>query len=152
MKQCYDWDKNILEFEDVNENRYCLEFKGNKTIVHGESATGKTLICTMLSNYIDDNNDIELKPYDANNIIIASKDNKDKINKQKKKLIIIDRAEFLLDTELIENINRDRGTNRYLIFGRKPMGIELSPNHFATLCNKDGVIKLEYAYDEKGWY
>ena len=151
MKKCYDWEKNILEFEDVNGNRYFLKFKGNKTIVQGESASGKTLICSMLKDYIDDNN-IDLKPYDAGNIFMLSKDNIDKIEKQINKLIIIDRAEFILNKETIDFINQDRGINRYLIFLRKPMGIELSPNHFAILTKHEDVINLTYEYNELGWY
>ena len=49
MKKCYDWGKNILEFEDVNGNRYFLKFKGNKTIVQGESASGKTVFVNLFS-------------------------------------------------------------------------------------------------------
>lgn len=126
------WKSNILKFTDINGNHYDLIFKGDKTIVCGESATGKTLICSMLNNFIDDNN-IGLKPYGADNIFILSKDNKHKLSEQQEKLIIVDRAEFLLDTETIEFINRDRGTNRYLIFLRKPMGIEVSPNYCADI-------------------
>lgn len=48
MQQCYDWQSNVLKFTDVNGNKYNLKFRGNKTIVHGDSATGKSLLCTML--------------------------------------------------------------------------------------------------------
>lgn len=58
MRQCYDWETNTLKFTDINDNNYELVFKGNKTIVYGESSTGKTLICNMLRNYIDDSNGI----------------------------------------------------------------------------------------------
>ena len=134
MQQCYDWQSNVLKFTDVNGNKYNLKFRGNKTIVHGDSATGKSLLCTMLKSYINDNNNASFKPYNADNIFIVSKDNKDKLPLQKGKLIII-----------------DRGDNRYLIFLRKPMGIELSPNYFGTLCKKDGELQLEYECYIRGW-
>ena len=98
----------------------------------------------MLKSYINDNNNASFKPYNADNIFIVSKDNKDKLSLQKGKLIIIDRAELILDEQMVEIINADRGYNRYLIFLRKPMGIELSPNYFGTLCKKDGELQLEY--------
>lgn len=150
MKQCYDWDDNLLSFTDINDNAFYLKLKGNKTIVSGKSATGKSLLCDILKNYTDDNN-TGLKPYNADNIFIANKDNRDKISAQKKKLIIIDRAEFILTREIIDTINRDRGINRYLIFLRKPLGIELSPNHFAVLKKEGNQITLEYEFDVKGW-
>lgn len=52
---------------------------------------------------------------------------------------------------MVEIINADRGDNRYLIFLRKPMGIELSPNYFGTLCKKDGELQLEYECYVRGW-
>ena len=116
MQQCYDWQSNVLKFTDVNGNKYNLKFRGNKTIVHGDSATGKSLLCTMLKSYINDNNNASFKPYNADNIFIVSKDNKDKLSLQKGKLIIIDRAELILDEQMVEIINADRGYNRYLIF------------------------------------
>ena len=118
MQQCYDWQSNVLKFTDVNGNKYNLKFRGNKTIVHGDSATGKSLLCTMLKSYINDNNNASFKPYNADNIFIVSKDNKDKLSLQKGKLIIIDRAELILDEQMVEIINADRGYNRYLIFLR----------------------------------
>lgn len=122
MQQCYDWQSNVLKFTDVNGNKYNLKFRGNKTIVHGDSATGKSLLCTMLKSYINDNNNASFKPYNADNIFIVSKDNKDKLSLQKGKLIIIDRAELILDEQMVEIINADRGYNRYLIFLRKTYG------------------------------
>lgn len=149
MRQCYNWDDNVLRFTDVNDNRFNFEFKGNKTIVSGESASGKTLTCNMLTKFRRDSN--KMKPYDSDNIFILNEDNKDKIIDQDGKLIIIDRAELMLDSNLVDFINRDRGKNRYLIFLRKPIGIELSPNHFAELINNNGEISLQYEYDVKGW-
>ena len=106
MQQCYDWQSNVLKFTDVNGNKYNLKFRGNKTIVHGDSATGKSLLCTMLKSYINDNNNASFKPYNADNIFIVSKDNKDKLSLQKGKLIIIDRAELILDEQMVEIIKR----------------------------------------------
>lgn len=151
MVKCYSWNTNILDFTDVNGNKYHLAFRGDKTIVSGKSATGKTLLCTMLNNYLKDNN-TQLKPYDTDNLFIVSSDNKDKIIRQTGKLIIIDRAEFILDEAIVSFINRDRGNNRYLIFLRKPMGIELSPNHFAELVEHNGTLELKYDYAEAGWF
>lgn len=150
MESCYNWERNILNFADKNGNRFNLKFKGNKTIVSGDSATGKTLICTLLNNISKDKNR-SLKPYSADNVFILSEDNVEKLEYQENKLIIIDRAEFLLTDKIVDFINVDR-ENRYLLFLRKAMGIDLSPNHFAELKKKDKEIILEYAFDIEGWY
>lgn len=149
MRQCYDWNSNILDFMDIKGNKYNLELKGNKTIVLGESATGKTMICKILQGYSKDRNDV--KPYATDNIFIMSDENKDKLRIQKNKLVIIDRAEFLLDDEAVNFINADRGYNRYLIFARKPIGLEVSPNYFAELVREEDMFKLTYQFDIKGW-
>lgn len=150
MKQSYDWKRNILDFTDINGNRFYLKFKGDKTIVSGKSASGKTLLCTRLKKLIDDKN-INMKPYGADNIFIMTQDNTEKLSNQKNKLIIIDRAEQLLTESIVEFINQDFN-NRYLIFLRKSVGIELSPNHFAELYNDgDNTIKIKYDFDVKGW-
>lgn len=151
MTQCYSWKNNLLSFIDQNDNTFHFEFKGNKTIVCGESGTGKTLICSALKYYIEDINNQDYKVYDANNIFLLSRDNKNKLKDQKGKLIIIDRAEMVLDHTSVEFINADRGINRYLIFLRKPIGIELSPNYFAVLDRKDNSFQLKYPFDIKGW-
>ncbi|MBO5259896.1 MAG: hypothetical protein J6B26_05895 [Agathobacter sp.] len=152
MENCYNWERNILKFADKNENKFNLKFKGDKTIVSGDSATGKTLICTLLSNISKDKNK-SLKPYNADNVFILTDDNVEKLVDQKNKLIIIDRAEFILNDKIVDYINHDR-ENRYLLFLRKAMGIDLSPNHFAELKkdNKDNETVLEYLFDIKGWY
>lgn len=150
MENCYSWESNRLKFADKNGNKFNLKFKGNKTIVSGDSATGKTLICTLLNNISKDKNK-SLKPYSADNVFILSDDNVEKLVNQKNKLIIVDRAEFILTDKIVDFINADR-ENRYLLFLRKAMGIELSPNHFAELKKNDNEIVLEYAFDIEGWY
>lgn len=150
MESCYNWENNILKFTDKNGNRFNLEFKGEKTIVSGDSATGKTLICTLLNNISKDKNK-SLKPYNADNVFVLSDDNIEKLPNQKNKLVIIDRAELILNDAIVHYINNDR-ENRYLLFLRKAIGIELSPNHFAELKRHKNETVLEYTFDVKGWY
>lgn len=150
MENCYNWESNILKFADKNGNKFNLKFKGDKTIVSGDSATGKTLICTLLNNISKDKNK-SLKPYNADNVFVLTEENAEKLVNQNNKLIIIDRAEYILNDNIVDYINNDRN-NRYLLFLRKAMGIELSPNHFAELKKTDNETVLEYAFDVKGWY
>jgi hypothetical protein len=146
-KQIYNWESNIIDFVDVNENKFYFQLKGNKTIISGMSASGKTLLCTRIKQIIDDRN-ISMKPYNADNVFVVTQDNIEKIYKQQNKLIIMDRADLLITDRLVKHINSDF-SNRYLLFLRKPVGIELSPNHFAELYkDDDNSLKLKYDFDD----
>ena len=150
MKSCYDWDKNELEFKIPGMmHKYALKFKGRKTIVSGKSATGKTMLCNTLKEILDYHG-TAAKDFDASNIFILNADNKEKLSKQSKKLIVIDRGEIQIDDEIRDFINRDR-KNRYLLFLRQPKGINLSPNYFADMEQRKGSIVLNYRYNEQGW-
>ena len=150
MQECYDWNTNTLDFTDVNGNKYYFELKGTKTIVGGETATGKTLVCNKLMDIIQDDN-IGMKPYAANNIFVFTQQNREKLFEQNHKLILIDRAEMVLSEVEIEFINADTSSNRYIIFARAPLGIDLSPNYFAEIENDSGTTKIKYLFDERGW-
>ena len=150
MKNCYDWNNNLIDFIDTNSTRYSLKLRGNKTIIMGASASGKSLLCTRLHDIIMDRN-TGLKPYEANNVFVVNEDNINKLKSIKNKLIIIDRADLLLNKNMIDYINHD-SNNRYLIFARKPLGINLSPNYFGRLIKNDNTIEIEYEFNEKGWY
>lgn len=150
MKQCFDWNSNILYLEDLNGNIFDLHFKDLKTIVTGESATGKSLLCSIIREIQKDKN-IVGKKYDADNLFLIHEENMHQIKDVKEKLIIIDRADIILDNAAIQMINQDWGYNKYLIFSRKALGIELSPNYFGEFEIKNKVFTLNYLFDVKGW-
>ena len=150
MQECYNLEDNILDFRDLNGIRYHFKFKGTKTIVCGATATGKTLLCNKLLDIINDDN-IGMKPYDASNIFIMTRENKKLLYEQRENLIIIDRAEMMLNDEDIEFINNDTSINRYLIFARAPLGIYLSPNYFAEIICNGIELEIRYLFNERGW-
>lgn len=138
--QAYDWDNNLIDFTDINGVNFIIQLKGNKTIVGGKASTGKTLLCTRLR---------ELQP---DNVFVAVVDNISKIIEIKNKLIVIDRADYILDKAMVKIINED-ANNRYLIFSRKPLGISITPNHFGEfdIDKKEKTVSLRYLFDVKGW-
>ena len=148
MKQCFDWNNNILNISDLNDNVFNLKFKGLKTT--GKSATGKSLLCSIIREIQNDKN-IVGKKYDASNLFLVTEENMYNIKNIQDKLIIIDRADIILDSEVINMINNDWGYNKYLIFSRRPLGIDLSPNYFAELEEKDKVFSLKYMFNKKEW-
>ena len=148
IKQCYNWDTNILDFNDKYGNHYYLQLRGNKNIIKGSSGTGKTYLYKKLSKLKQKLNNIS--NYDIDNILLLNKDNLDKLGKTKNKLIIIDNADLLLNNNAIDIINMD-DDNRYLIFTRVPLGIEISPNHQAEFVKEDNKTILKYRFNVKGW-
>lgn len=148
MIDIYNWDTNILDIRDKYGNHYKLELRGNKNIVKGCSGSGKSFLCEMIDR-IKDGANTNAK-YNASNIILLNRDNIDKLPEYKNKFIIIDKAELLLNDNNIEFINTD-DNNRYLIFSRTPLGIELSPNHHADLLTENGMTTMQYRFNVKGW-
>jgi len=148
--QCYNWEENTIRFTDVNGNKFNLKFKGIKTVISGKSASGKTLLCSMLEPYVWSRN-IGMAEYVADNIIIINEKNIKEFFGVKGKLIIIDRADIICTKEIIEQINIDNGINRYLIFSRKAIGLDISPNHFCEMVFKKGEFVLEYDFNVVGW-
>ena len=148
MKRVYDWDKNILEITDKYKNSYYLELRGNKNIIKGNSGTGKTFLCDRIDRIKKQKDN--MSQYDVENIVVLNTDNIDKLPNYRNKLIIIDEAELLLSDKDVEIINTDN-SNRYLIISRCLMGIDLTPNHQADLVLEDGVTKLKYRFNVKGW-
>lgn len=138
----YDWENNRLEFTEPSGKKFDLKFRGNKTIVGGFSGVGKTYLVDLISKIkgVKNNNKV------VDNIFVLSEDNKYRLlnGEIKHMLVIIDRGDIVLDEKIVEFINRDFNTNRYLIFIRKPVGLEITPNHSATFVNKNNVIGLHY--------
>ena len=67
-------------------------------------------------------------------------------------LIVIDRGDLILTSEMVSIICRDR-KNKYLVFARRALGLGLSPNYFGRLkLNNSGFIYLDYMFSEKGWF
>lgn len=147
--QIYNWDKNRIYFIDKYETIFSISLHNGITIINGESASGKTLMCKRIMDIQKDKNKIAQK-YSADNIFIVNDDNIDKLSQQRDKLIIIDRADILLSNKEINIINCDIH-NRYLIFARRPLGIKVTPNHFATLVKQGNDIATQYEFNVKGW-
>lgn len=147
MIEAYNWETNILEIKDKYGSHYKLELRGNKNIVKGDSGTGKTYLAKLIESIKKKELQSE---YNVDNIIILNLINKDQLKAFRNKLIIIDRADYILGKQEAVYMNSDIN-NRYLIFSRVPLGIDLSPNHQADFIIKDTVTIMEYRFNVKGW-
>ena len=148
MKSCYNFDENILNFKVKNGLTIDLRFRGNKTILYGDSGTGKSLIVTLLSRIQSDTSWLAL--YNADNVLLINSNNRAEIYKANRRLIIIDKGERIITDSIVSKINSDR-INRYLIMTRKSFGIDVSPNHYATLIRENNTLKLDYKFSVRGW-
>lgn len=148
---CYDWDKNLLYFEDKNGNIFNLQLRGPATIIDGKSGTGKSLIVSKIQSFMRDYNDSSLG-YSTDNIIILDKYNKNSIFNETGKLIIIDRGEVLVDQKIVDFVNGDMERNRFLIFMREAVGFSISPNYHGRLVQEGKEIKIHYRYNIPGWF
>lgn len=152
MIKCYNWEENSLYIKDTYGNIFDIPFRGNKTIVRGNSGTGKSLLYNTLKHIKYSKNSTKFNRYDVDNIVLVDEGNIDNISEYDSKFIIIDRGDIIITPKATEIINSDFGKNRYLIFARKHLGIELSPNYYATMTNKNKIFSLEYAFSVKGWF
>ena len=113
---------------------------------------GKSLLYSTLKYIKSSRNSEKFNRYDVDNIVLADEENIKDIGEYENKLIIVDRGDMVVTQEATKVINSDFGRNRYLIFARKSLGIELSPNYYATIVNHNKVFCLEYAFSIKGWF
>ncbi len=143
MADAYNFESNVLEINDKNNNHYRLELRGNKNQIKGNSGTGKTYLYDLIESI---KKKAAQSDYNVDNIITLSALNLSQLREFEDKLIMIDRAEYLLNRTEIEYINSDT-SNRYLIFSRVPLGIEMSPNHQADFVEQEGVTVMKYRFD-----
>lgn len=96
MIEAYNWETNILEIKDKYGSHYKLELRGNKNIVKCESGTGKTFLAKLIESIKKKEVQSE---YNVDNIIILNLLNKDQLKAFRNKLVIIDRAEYILEKQ-----------------------------------------------------
>lgn len=73
MHSVYDWNSRVLSISGKNSVSYELFIRKDIVIVSGESASGKSMLCGMISDAKSDKNPVA--SYDVSNIVILSGDN-----------------------------------------------------------------------------
>lgn len=147
MKQIYNYDNNSILFIRKSGHTFDLKLRKGITIIDGASATGKTLLFNDIKALKDLNP--QTTGYDVSNIELITR-NSDIID-DNKVLYIIDKAEHILNDEMCKSITKCKYA-RFLIFTRLAYNLYVSPNHFGEFENSDNIIRIKYAFDEKGWY
>lgn len=133
-----------LEFE--------IELRKRITIIRGDSATGKSLMVKAIEA-------MELEKGESEYVVLNYRDSKTgytnfvkMLKDLKGKIIVIDNADIVLDTDMRDFISQDH-YNRYIIVGRITRGIKTTPNSLAEIYYDEGdnKFKLSYKYDKKRW-
>ena len=106
-------------------------FTNNLTILTGDSATGKSAAFSFIKECMAINSDILCLNY-----LDYQKNIKEILGQAKKKLIVIDNADILLDDETRKYISLD-ADNQYLISGRNPK------NFYATKENLFELVSMK---------
>lgn len=151
--KCYDWETNKLYIETISGVKFDIQMRGYKTIVGGNSATGKTFLCSTIADYKKaEDSGVNISSFDVSDIVLLTRENKGLIGKTERKLFIIDRADMFITDEDVNRMNKDINTNRYLIFARKPMALYITPNYYGEFVATDDNISLKYLFNVRGWF
>jgi len=137
-----------INFE-VNGYKFDFKLRPPITIIWGDTGSGKSFFGQMLSLYkslpenIESYSNIELFNYNSKIETILI---------QTGKLFVIDNADFLLQNKpnIVEHISVDYNNN-YVIIARCSFNFGVSPNHYATIIEKDKIFTLDYQFNVEGW-
>lgn len=143
--------KLVLSGVSNNGNilKYDLDLRGNVTVVKGDSGTGKTLLCKVAKQNIENYGDKRLAVIDSSNKNII---NMESLRNLKGKIIFIDDADLIKQKELFNFIVTDT-SNYYIVFKRDSTDIKVSPNYVAIMVkDNNGVRRLQYKFSVEGWY
>lgn len=151
MNKCYDFAENRLVIETFTGVVFDLEMRGFKTVVSGTSSTGKSYLCSTILDYKKAQESGVDIGYDVSSIFILNAENKQEWKSLSKFLIIVDRADIILNKDDLDFLNKDR-KNKYLIFVRRPMKIYISPNYKGEFVVENNHITLHYNFNVKGWF
>jgi len=127
-----------------------FELRPPVTIIGGDTGTGKSLFWRWLTVQVKlpENRNI----FEDIKLLNFSSDIDDIVNK-KNRLFVIDQADVLLQgsPDIVEHIALDVD-NEYVIMCRSSFDFDVSPNHYATIVEANGVFTLNYRFNVKGWY
>lgn len=141
----YNYESNTLDIKDKYNVHYVLQLRGNRTLI--KNGNGKTYLFELLEAMKKKKIQSD---YSIDNIVPLSTLNIKQLQTYKEKLIVIDRAEFILRKEEILHINGDT-SNRYLIFSHLTLGLDISPNHQGDFMTENGITRIQYRFNVKGW-
>ena len=120
-----------------------LEFKSRLTIICGESAAGKTFICSLLKEeeflkdsaiFLDYSTNLEVLDY----ILLSGK--------VKQKLIVIDNADILINNSKYKQAIRKNKYNQYIIMMYNYAGLPDGPQSIARIHQDNNNMVLRYTF------
>lgn len=152
MASVYNFDKGNLSATYRDIVSFDLEIRKPITQIYGNSATGKTLLVNYVKNE-KRNNKYNESIEDLSNIFVFDDTfSIEDISKISNSLIIIDRCDLILSSDIVNFIVADR-SNHYLLFSRTALPLGISPNYYGELvCSDTNTISISYKYSEVSWF
>ena len=124
-----------------------LEFRGRRTIIQGDSGTGKSYVFDLLNFESKDENIIFINlelVYNIGNFNLIY----NALKNIKNSLIFIDNANDIFELyPKFEDLVDEDYNNQYVIIGRAPQ-IQYNISNMAELKISDGKARLEYLFPE----
>lgn len=145
---------NRLIIQTENSVSYNLEIRQPITIIHGDNATGKTLLVNLVKGIKKHRRINNIKSDDFNVETFSDEIDLDIFSKIRNSLVIIDRADMFLENrqDILDLILDTRSNNTYLIMSRVALNLGVSPNYYGSFVFDNGEIKIKYDFSEKGWF
>jgi hypothetical protein len=123
-----------------------LKLRSVKTVIDGDSATGKTYLYNMMSLYSEENKDSKIVCINKDESLIRDTEILnlilDKITKMRDYVIVVDNADYIFSEhpELLKGVRRDT-KNCYIIFGRGCAGMI---SDLADIIVENNKIEIKY--------
>lgn len=150
MVNIYDYENSKLYLPYGDKAIFDLSIRKPITIVSGNSASGKTLLVSCIKSTI-----LNMKRNNKGSVpnIVAFDDefSISKVETLPNSLIVIDRAELILNDEDVKYIREDN-KHHYLIFARGFLDLDLTPNYFGEFIKEGSVITISYDFSEECWF
>lgn len=150
MIDLYDFENGILKV-DCRVLSYDLNIRPNITVISGESGTGKSLLANYLEGLKYANVYNKCLDINVNVLSYTYEFLKDEVIRRPSTLVVIDRADLILNEEDIEFIRCD-DNHHYLIFARTCHNFGISPNYFGDFVITGNRVTINYHFSEPCWF
>lgn len=148
----YDFERSHLYLATADGIVFDLAIRPHITIIGGDSGTGKTLLCNLITEAKKPRNGAALGMVDVSNVrVVDSKPSLKEAISCDGVLTIIDYADDILGADDVEAINQDT-RNHYIVFARRAHGFRVTPNYVGSFVREGKTVRIEYMADVQGWF
>ena len=148
----FDSESGRLLVERADGLKFDLSLRKYVTVIHGDSATSKTMLCNLIEEY--NVRQAERPAQVLNYKDIGRLNRLDLVYDKTVKLLIIDNADAVLagKKEMVDYISGLEHTMQFLIFSRC-IDFKRTSNYFGTfVMEQPDVVQIKYRTSVAGWF